>query len=132
MSIWKNFSVESHIRDILNAVPLPAKGHHFGRPFLTAYQIAIEFAERYPNDYISIGKRIGGKDRGPKDSLAKYLARELSQRIKSGKLSDIEGRFLHEAHSNKLEYCSKEGKIESSVGPSANLSMFRLIDNSAP
>lgn len=132
MSIWKNFSVESHIRDILNAVPLPAKGHHFGRPFLTAYQIAIAFAERYPNDYISIGKRIGGKNRGPKDSLAKYLARELSQRIKSRELSDIEGCFLHQEYLNKLEYCYKKNTIESSVRPGADLSMFRLIDNSAP
>ena len=130
MSIWQRFSFESHIREILNDVPLHPKGHHFGRPFLTAYQIAIEFAERYPNDCKSIGKPIGGKGTGQKNSLAQYLARELSQRIKSGKLIDIEGRFIHEAHLNKLEYCSKKGKIESSVGPDADLSMFRLIDNS--
>lgn len=132
MSIWKKFSVESHIRDILNDVTLHAKGHHFSRPFLTAYQIAIEFAERYPNDCKSIGKPIGGKGTGQKDSLAQYLALELSRRIKSGKLSDIEGRFLHEAYLNKLEYCSKKGTIESSVGPGADLSMFRLIDDSEP
>ena len=130
MSIWKKFSVESHIRDILNDVPLPAKGHHFGRPFLTAYQIAITFAERYPKDCAGIGKPIGGKGTGQKDSLAQYLAGQLSRRIKGGKLTGIEGRFIHEAHLNKLEYCSKKGKIESSVGSGADLSMFRLIDNS--
>ena len=36
MSIWEKFLVELHIREILNDVTSHAKGHHFGRPFLTA------------------------------------------------------------------------------------------------
>ena len=41
------FSFEARIRGILD-VPSREPGHHFGRPFLTAYQIAISFAERFP------------------------------------------------------------------------------------
>ena len=45
MSIWKNHSVELRIREILASVP--ESEHHFGRPFLSAYQIAIAFDQRY-------------------------------------------------------------------------------------
>ena len=43
MSIWQSHSIEAPIREILASVPLD--GHHFGRPFLTAYQIAIAFEQ---------------------------------------------------------------------------------------
>ena len=59
MSIWNDYSIELRIRDILD-VESRREGHHFGRPFLTAYQIAILFAERYQEDLDAIGKEIGG------------------------------------------------------------------------
>ena len=45
MSIWKNRSVELRIRETLASVP--ESEHRFGRPFLSAYQIAIAFDQRY-------------------------------------------------------------------------------------
>ena len=126
MTIWEEFSIEARVCEILD-VPPREPGHHFGRPFLTAYQIAISFAERFDSDYRRIGKLIGGKGAGPSQSLAQYLARELSARIKNHRLPGIEGAGLHGAHLQKLEYhSSKEGSHESSVGPSSELSMFRL------
>ena len=125
MSIWEDFSVEARIRGILD-VPPREPGHHFGRPFLTAYQIAISFAKRFPDDHDLIGKQIGGKGTGPSHSLAQYLARELSDRIRNRRVTGIEGADLHGTHLKKLEYRSSEGNVESSTGTSSELSMFRL------
>ena len=125
MSIWEDFSVEARIRAILD-VPPREPGHHFGRPFLTAYQIAISFAELFPDEHDRIGKQIGGKGTGPSHSLAQYLARELSDRIRNDRVTGIEGADLHGMHLKKLEYRSGEGNIESSTGSSSELSMFRL------
>ncbi len=128
MSIWEAFSIEQRVREILDVSPRDP-GHHFGRPFLTAYQIAISFAERFPSNYGIIGKQIGGKGAGPSHSLAQYLARELSTGIKNCRLPGIEGADLHGTHLKKLVYRSSEGNLESSKGSSSELSMFRLGGN---
>lgn len=128
MSIWEDFSIEARVREILD-VPPRKPGHHFGRPFLTAYQIAISFAERFPSDHQLIGKQIGGKSAGPSQSLAQYFAHQLSTRIKNRRLPGIEGADLHGTHLKKLEYHSSEGDLESSAGSSSELSIFRLGDD---
>ena len=130
MSIWDEFSIESRIRQILDVASRDTsrdKSHHFGRPFLTAYQIAIAFVEAHPKDAERIGKPVGGKGTR-KDSLAQYLAWQLSRRIKSGELSGIEGRFLHRQYLLSLEYDSDAGIVESSLGQASDLSMFRLTE----
>ena len=125
MSIWEDFSIEARVRGILD-VPPREPGHHFGHPFLTAYQIAIAFAERFRDDYDLIGKPIGGRGAGPSHSLAQYLARELSDRIRNGRVTGIQGADLHGTHLRTLAYRSPEGDVESSTGSSSELSMFRL------
>ena len=125
MSIWDKLSLASKIREILD-VTSHDEGHHFGRPFLTPYQIAISFADSYPDETNSIGKPIGGKGTGQHNSLAQYFARELSTRIKNGELTDIEGRFLHRQHLKKLQYDSRGEDIDSSSEQAYDLSMFRL------
>ena len=124
MTIWEDYLLEDRIRGILEAASYD-QDHHFGHPFLTSYQIAISFAELYPDDTESIGKEVGGKGTGLHHSLAQYFARELSQRIKNGRLTGIKGRFLHGGYLKTLEYDSGEGTVESSSGHSG-LSMFRL------
>lgn len=47
MSKWEDLNIETHIREILNDVEY-YREHHFLRPFLTAYQIAIKFNQRFP------------------------------------------------------------------------------------
>ena len=128
MSIWNDFSIETRIRDILD-VPPREPGHHFGRPFLTAYQIAICFAERFPDAHALIGRQIGGRRTGSSHSLAQYLARQLSDRIRNDRVTGIEGADLHGTHLKTLEYRSPEGDVESSTGSSSELSMFRLRDD---
>ena len=130
MSIWEEFAMESRVREILGAAR-HNRTHHFGRPFLTAYQIAIAFDEAHPEDRKRIGKPVGGKGTGQKDSLAQYLALQLSRRIRSGEVVGIEGRLLHGEHLRSLEYDSRGKVVKSSSGKADALSMFRLEDEGA-
>ncbi len=120
MSMWDNFSLDTKVRAILN-VPTHPPDHHFGRPFLTAYQIVIAFAEEYPDDFEEIDKQIGGQGTGQHDSLAQYFALELSRGIKNGRLPEIEGRFLSQQHIESIQY--RQGVVSS---PIPTISMFRL------
>ena len=65
------------------------------------------------------------------DSLAQYLASQLSRRIKRGELVGIEGRFLHGQHVRSLEYDLDGKVVKSSSGKADALSMFRLEDEGA-
>ena len=123
MSTWEQFSLEARIREILSAVPLREPDHHFGHPFLTAYQIAIAFAALHHADYEAIGLEIGGRGLGERDSLAKYFSNQLSRRIRSGEITDIEGRDLNLDHVRTLDFDFGDERIETSTEP---LSMFRF------
>ena len=91
MSLWQRHSIEARIHEIL--VSIPRGDHHFGRPFLSAYQIAITFRQRYPQEADLIAKPVGGRDTGRHDSLTEYFANQFSQRILNDSLPGIEGRF---------------------------------------
>ena len=123
MSIWQDQSIEPRIREILASVP--HEGHHFGHPFLSAYQIAIAFDQRYPRETNLIAKPVGGKATGRHDSLAEYFANQLSRRIRNGTLSGIEGRFLNGRFLESLEYDNLGETVTSSLGK-ADMSIFRL------
>lgn len=126
-SLWDELQLEDKIFQIIN-VESHAPDHHFGRPFLTPYQIAISFKNLYPDDYRKIGKPVGGKGTGQQDSLAQYFALELSRRIKNGSISNIEGRFLHRKYLTSLQYNDDGEVIESSAMQAYDLSMFRRIN----
>ena len=126
MSQWDRLNMDAKIAQVLD-VQSHDPNHHFGRPFLTPYQIAIKFQQLFPQDFQTIGKPIGGKGTGQQDSLAQYIALELSRRIKSGAITNIEGRFLHRANLHSLKYEVNGQLIESSSEQSYDLSMFRLI-----
>ena len=123
MSIWQHHAIERRIREILASVD--NKDHHFGRPFVTAYQIAIAFDQNYPHEARLIGKPVGGKDTGTHDSLAKYFANQLSRLISEDKLPGIEGRYLSGRFLNSLQYDNCGEAVTSSLGH-ANMSIFRL------
>ncbi len=125
MSQWENFYFEDRIRNILQAVNYYRHNHHFGRPFLTAYQIAIEFARLYPDDTRQIDLPIGGRGTGQYNSLSQYIAGQLSQRMKSGALSDFEGGFISNKYLSEISF---ENEIISSLTDTEyDLSIFRLI-----
>ena len=127
MSLWQEHEFENKLRTILRDVPDFLETHHFGRPFLTAYQIAIEFAKLFPETTALLGLPIGGKGIHQKNSLAQYLARELSRRIKNREIVNIEGRFLSNLHLNDISFNQADDIIYSSLTDTQfTLSMFRL------
>ena len=127
MSQWDQLQMDSVISQILD-VQSHEPNHHFRRPFLTPYQIAIEIEQYFPQIFITIGKPIGGKDTGQQNSLAQYVALELSRRIRDRSIANIEGRFLHRINLHSLKYEHNNQIVESSLGQASDLSMFRLVD----
>ncbi|MBC8492794.1 MAG: hypothetical protein H8D43_03330 [Chloroflexi bacterium] len=111
-------------------VPDAVSEHHSGRPFLTAYQPAIEFARRHADDAAELGFPIGGVGTGQRNSLAQYLAGQLFRNIQDGRLPDIEGGILSNQHLNGISFDVDGEVIHSSLtGTDFTLSMFRLRDS---
>ena len=103
------------------------EGHHFGRPFLTAYQLAIEFDNRHHDIVTHLGKEVGGAGIGERTSLAQYLALQLSRLISDNPDYPIEGAFISNRDVRELSYNYGNNVITSSVtGTGYSLSMFRL------
>lgn len=129
MSNWINYDFEIRVRNILlNSSYKADPTHHFGRPFLSPYQIAIEYDKLYHNDVLAMGYVIGGKGSNTKTSLAQYIARELSSRIKDYSISDIEGGFFSNQDLAEISF-NYNNKIVSSVTNSdKDLSLFRIIE----
>ncbi len=128
-SSWQELDIEEKIIQILSDIPDVAPEHHLGRPFLTAYQIAIEFARRYPEDTARLGLPVGGLGTGQRNSLAQYLANQLSRNISAGRLAQVEGGFLSNQHLLDISFNGQRGPIRSSLTDTDfTLSMFRLRD----
>jgi hypothetical protein len=129
MSAWQELGIEEKIIRILSEVSDVVVEHHLGRPFLTAYQIAIEFDDRYPRETAQLGFPVGGVGIGQRNSLAQYLAGQLSRNINAGQLSQIEGGFLSNQHLDDISFNHGAEVIHSSLtDTNFNLSMFRLRD----
>lgn len=103
--------------------------HHFGRPFLTPYQLAIELDHRYPQIRQTLGVQTGGKGNIEHTSFSQYLARELSQRIGRDEITDIEGGFISNQHLLTIRLTDGTNEIESSLTETQfDLSLFRLSE----
>jgi len=122
MSKWEKFNFEGKIITILSNVPYD-QSHHFGRPYSTPYQIAIEFAKRYSEDFKSLGMVIGGSGADVPVSLTSYIANQLSTRIKNDQMLHIEGAFLSNQHIRDIEFIDD---IHSANCDQDTLSLFRL------
>lgn len=126
MSHWQNLGIENKIIDIFSSVPPYEVGHHMGCPFLTAYQLAIEYNNRHSGDVAILGLTVGGAGTGRYNSLAQYLARQLSQRILDGG-SPFEGGFLSNQHLKEMVFDDNGTDISSSlIGAPLITSVFRL------
>jgi hypothetical protein len=124
MSQWDDLQMDSKITQIFD-VHSHDPNHPFRRPFMTSYQIALEFEQRFPNEFRIIGKPVGGLGIRQRNSLAQYIAQRLSARI-GKEITNIEGRFLHRKYLHTLQY--EDGNVQASSGQSYDLSMFRLLD----
>lgn len=127
MSRWEEFDFEARIRGILQRTEYYRDNHHFGRPFLTPYQIAIEFARLYPQDFANINLPIGGAGTGAYNSLAQYIAQQLSRCMRDGALPDFEGGFISNNHLEVMAFSHEGQRIVSSLTDTEyDLSLFRL------
>lgn len=128
MTQWEDLNIQNKVEMILAQVPTLDPDHHFGQPFITAYQIAIGFARDYPDEYQQLNLPVGGKDTGQHHSLAQYLARELSGRIRNGYIQNIEGRFISNLYITDMTFEDQAGAtVHSSIsGNQASLSIYRL------
>jgi hypothetical protein len=125
MSFWQENNLTEKITQILKEVPEYAP-HHLGYPFLSAYQIAIEFSRRHPEIVAKTTYKVGGVGTGERNSLAQYLAQQLSRQIKSGRLPQIEGGFISNWHLHDISFDNQGEIIHSSLtGTSFTLSQFR-------
>ena len=129
MNKWQELDIENKVTEILRDAPNALKGHHLGQPFLTAYQIAIEFAKRYPKEFKQLKLPVGGAGTGKHNSLAQYIALQLSKNIKAKRTKHIEGGFLSNLHLHDINFKKDDtGKLIHSSLTNTNftLSMFRL------
>ena len=121
-----DFNID-HLRQILASCPEYEAGHHLGRPFMSAYQIAIRFAEDHP-DHGLVGTLCpGGEETETNQSLAQRIARFLSQAIKDGTAGDIEGGFISHACVDDFSFRYKDGQVRVSTLTTAHAhSIFRV------
>jgi hypothetical protein len=104
---WHRYKMEERVVEILRSFTAP---NRVGGYILTIYQIAIEFAKRYESDFDAMGRPLGGVGAGYR-ALTVYMANQLSQRIKSGKIHQIEVLLLHPADTEFLLYKYKNESI---------------------
>ena len=130
MSKWDSLGVEDKVIAILREAAPSREHHHLNPPFLSPYQIAIEFDRRHPNESRQLNCNIGGKGTGEHNSLSSYLAGRLSQNLKNaddeGRQLAYEGAFLWDDHLTSIQYQYQGNIIESSLGDSSDMSIFRI------
>ena len=126
MNIWGEFDIENKVVAILSHVG--SKDHHLGRPFLTAYQIAIEFNRLHPGIAAALNEPTDGRGVGVHYTLSSYLAEQLSEQIRDGSLQNVEGGFLSNLYINNISFTSEDEPISSLTGTDSPLSLFRFLD----
>lgn len=127
-TIWEANCLEPKVVQILR--DLKYDGHHLGRPFATGYQLAILFKETFKEDFHRLGYLVGGKGIGQEFTLASYLARELSQRIKRREITNVEGGFLSNQRLRQIEFNDAgESVVSSLTGGEDDVALFRYIED---
>lgn len=122
MSIWKQEHVPERIIESLEN--LNATGYNF----VTAYQLAIQFAKDHGEVVDKLAIPIGGKDSGVKKSLASYLAGEIAKRKKVGEMADVDMAFLLTTWIQDIQfkYDNDDSFLSSVTGKKQTISVFRL------
>jgi hypothetical protein len=122
------------VERILGDVRQVDESHHFGRPFMTAYQLAIKLRQRHRETADALHREVGGRGTGVPTSLSQILARELSRRIRqaqeAGETYPVEGAFLSNDGITGLSYANPGGDpvASSLIGSPKDLALFRWRD----
>lgn len=115
--MWELHGLEGKVMQVLESAHSNVPGdHHLGRPYLSSYQIAIALNRQFADTVKAIGKPLGGRDIGQRNSLAQYLGQVMSQQVKSrGNNCRFEGAFLSNMDAKELSYAGPDGPIRSSL-----------------
>ena len=125
VSTWDEYDITNEIRQILQTAPLDDR-YETGRRFLTAYQIAIELAQKLPQFVTALGHATGGEGQGP-FAITTYVARWLPQRINSGLAPDIEMQFLSSVRLSSVEFDNYGTPLTATANQAGfDMIMFRL------
>lgn len=128
MSNWQNLNMLEKLTGILEqefSYKTPEK--YGGQPYATAYQLAFDFAERYPDDFKTLGYGIGGDGSGDGYNLPQYIAKNLSSGISAGRITHLEYAFLHTRRMKVMEFEYTEERIGASApGTKLDVSMYCL------
>jgi len=131
MTVWTP-QLEETIRQALDEVtPAESGREHLGRPFITAYQLAIKVHRLDDQIARTLRVEIGGEGIGQYNSLAQYLARQLSRQIKDrGTAYPVEGAQLSSAHTRSMTFRHPAGGeiANSNISAGYDTLMFRLRD----
>lgn len=115
---------------VLQAVHLNSpEGHHFGRPFVSSYQIAIRLLEADPTLSEALDLDVGGRGTGRHVSLAQYVGQNLSRQIRADAEHAIEGVFMSNELVRQVVYRRPGGGddvVSSLVGTDFDMALFRL------
>ncbi len=127
MSFWQEHDLTSKIETILGKFHPNIAGKDFGKPYVSAYQIAFEFAREYSGIMQLSGYEVGGKDTDDRNSLALFIARELSTRIRTNQVTSIDCVFLAYKDIEALNYSYMGTTMVSNIGETAfDLALFRM------
>ena len=115
------------VSDALDGMP---SSEPFGRPYLTAYQLAIKIDEAWPQLKDEFGGAVGGAGIGRHNSLAEYLAGQLTERIRRGDIPiPVERAALSDYRLAELAFKdASQYRITSSLTGANDVSMFRLTN----
>ena len=126
ISLWDENDLGRKIEELLAGVKFKAD-HHFGRLFVTPYQLAIMFKNSFPEDSKRMGYQIGEEGSGGQYSLASYLARQFSRKLEREELPNIEAGFQSNIRLSKVTLADSDGPVTSTATNSqCDLSFFRL------
>jgi len=130
MSSWERYGMSGRVRRVLEAVPLNnPQGHHFGRPYLSSYQIAIALDAEDPRLREDLGKAVGGRGTGSHTSLAQYIGNELSKQIRAqGDQHFVEGAFMSNQRVRSVVYQGVGGNdvVSSLAGTQFDMALSRI------
>ena len=123
MSKWKDLDMVDKLTSILeDKYTYTHPEENGGQPFVTPYQLAFDFNDRYPDAVKTLGyeNKIGGEGSGHTDTLSRYIAKNLITNIKAGHITHIEFAFINTNRNMQFKY------NDENVKASPDISMYRL------
>jgi hypothetical protein len=127
VNTWVELDVLDKICAALGEVKEAANG--IGRPYMTAYQLAIKIERDHPEVRQALKVDLGGIGTGRHVSFAQYLGRELSRRHDDADFP-VEMAYLSNDHATNMKFKTADDDevISSLTGTGFFTSLFRLRD----